>query len=55
MLSVEYSITENYSDDYNCDNDIKLTRFACYLTVMNGNISNPRVAAAQAYFIAGGD
>lgn len=30
--------------------DFKLTRFACYLTVMNGNISNPKVAAAQAYF-----
>ncbi len=34
----------------NLDNDLKLTRFACYLTVMNGNISNPKVAAAQAYF-----
>ena len=28
-----------------------LSRFACYLTVMNGNTRNPRVAAAQAYFI----
>lgn len=26
-----------------------MTRFACY-AVMNGNISNPKVAAAQAYF-----
>lgn len=30
--------------------DVKLTRFACYLIVMNGDISNPRVANAQAYF-----
>lgn len=34
----------------NAANDLKLTRFACYLTVMNGDISNPKVANAQAYF-----
>ena len=34
----------------NSPHDLKMTRFACYLTVMNGNISNPKVAAAQAYF-----
>lgn len=28
-----------------------LSRFACYLTVMNGDPKNPRVASAQAYFI----
>lgn len=28
-----------------------LSRFACYLTVMNGDSKNPRVAEAQAYFI----
>jgi DNA-damage-inducible protein D len=28
-----------------------LSRFACYLTAMNGDVKNPRVAAAQAYFI----
>jgi DNA-damage-inducible protein D len=28
-----------------------LSRFACYLTTMNGDVKNPRVAAAQAYFI----
>jgi DNA-damage-inducible protein D len=28
-----------------------LSRFACYLTVMNGDVKNPRVAEAQAYFI----
>ena len=51
-FQLDIPITENFiqTASQNCDNDIKLTRFACYLTVMNGNISNPRVAAAQAYF-----
>ena len=31
-------------------NDFKLTRFACYLTVMNGDPKKPEVAAAQVYF-----
>jgi DNA-damage-inducible protein D len=30
--------------------DYNLSRFACYLTVMNGDVRNPRVANAQAYF-----
>lgn len=31
--------------------DYKLSRFACYLTVMNGDPKKPMVAKAQAYFI----
>jgi len=31
--------------------DFKLSRFACYLTAMNGNVNNPLVASAQAYFV----
>jgi len=31
--------------------DFKLTRFACYLTAMNGDVRKPGVAAAQAYFV----
>lgn len=31
--------------------DFKLTRFACYLSAMNGDVKKPNVAAAQAYFI----
>ena len=31
--------------------DWKLSRFACYLTVLNGDPKNKRVAEAQAYFI----
>ena len=42
----------------NCENerdgkkfrDIKLTRFACYLVVMNADIKKPNVSKAQAYF-----
>ena len=31
--------------------DFKLTRFACYLTSINGDVRKPEVAAAQAYFV----
>jgi len=31
--------------------DWKLSRFACYLTVMNGDSKNHQIAKAQAYFI----
>lgn len=30
--------------------DYKLSRFACYLVAMNGDVEKPAVAAAQAYF-----
>ena len=30
--------------------DYKLSRFGCYLVVMNGDVKKPRVAQAQAYF-----
>lgn len=31
--------------------DYRLSRFACYLTAMNGDVRKPQVAAAQAYFV----
>lgn len=33
------------------ENDWCLSRFACYLTVMNGDPRNPKIALAQGYFI----
>jgi len=36
--------------DGNTIRDFKLTRFACYITVMNSDPSYPNVAAAQLYF-----
>ena len=30
--------------------DFKLSKFACYLTVMNGDVSKSQVAKAQMYF-----
>lgn len=50
---LEISIAENFEETKaeNGARDWKLSRFACYLTVMNGDSKNPRVAEAQAYFI----
>jgi DNA-damage-inducible protein D len=43
-------IQENF--DFSVSDDIKLTRFACYLVAMNADPKKPGVAAAQAYFAA---
>lgn len=50
--NLDIPIVDNFiqTQSPNTPSDFKMTRFACYLTVMNGNISNPKVAAAQAYF-----
>lgn len=51
-VSLDIPVFDNFIQmpSENVANDIKLTRFACYLTVMNGDISNPKVSNAQAYF-----
>lgn len=41
-------ISKTINDDG--ENDYKLTRFACYLIVMNGDINLEKVSQAQAYF-----
>ena len=46
------SINDNFRELKNGGvDDWCLSRFACYLTVMNGDPRNPKVALAQAYFI----
>lgn len=46
-------ISENFRETKSeaTENDWCLSRFACYLTVMNGDPRNPKVALAQAYFV----
>ncbi len=46
-------ITDNFNEIQHPDHgrDWKLSRFACYMTVMNGDARNPKVAQAQAYFV----
>ena len=48
-------IMENFEQIYDIIDgktllDYKLSRFACYLVVMNADNKNPKVAQAQAYF-----
>ncbi len=42
----ERRIVDGFEQD-----DFRLTRFACYLTAINGDSKKPQVAAAQAYFV----
>jgi DNA-damage-inducible protein D len=54
-LTIEISVAENFIQidreiDGRSEADWKLSRFACYLVAMNGDIKKPGVAAAQAYF-----
>lgn len=51
--ALDIKIQENFRETTTegIGEDWCLSRFACYLTVMNGDVKNPRVAAAQAFFI----
>lgn len=44
FIPIQREIDRQFFDDY------KLSRFACYLAAMNGDVKKPQVAAAQAYF-----
>lgn len=53
--SLNIPIIENFIQEFKIVDDkqvldFKLSRFACYLTVMNGDVKKPFVAKAQAYF-----
>jgi len=52
-LTLKISHDSNFLTEYRGENkikDYKLTRFACYLTVMNADPKKPEVAKAQVYF-----
>lgn len=55
-ISAQISLEENFLQvkrniDGNEVWDYKLSRFACYLTALNGDTKKPEVAKAQAYFV----
>lgn len=56
-LSLKLSVMDNFAQTSVVLNgrevrDYRLSRFACYLVAMNGNVNKPQVARAQAYFAA---
>jgi DNA-damage-inducible protein D len=55
-VALNISIADNFQQvnreiDNETVTDLKLSRFACYLTAMNGDVRKPEVATMQAYFI----
>lgn len=52
-MTLNIPVMENFQqiESEHDKHDFKLSRFACYLTVMNGDVRNERVAKAQAYFV----
>jgi DNA-damage-inducible protein D len=53
--TLQITVLENFQQvqreiDGRIVNDFKLSRFACYLVAMNGDVKKPAVATAQAYF-----
>jgi DNA-damage-inducible protein D len=53
-LNLNISAADNFIKVTNEDGttDLRLSRFACYLIAMNGDIKKPEVAKAQVYFAA---
>lgn len=50
------TVTENFKQERRniggvMQDDYRLSRFACFLTAMNGDSRKPQIAAAQAYFV----
>jgi DNA-damage-inducible protein D len=55
-MSLDINISDHFHQDTMVDSegkevrDMRLSRFACYLAAMNGDVKKPQVAKAQAYF-----
>lgn len=51
--NLNVSISENFQETKTeaSDKDWRLSRFACYLTALNGDPKKPEIAQAQAYFV----
>ncbi len=55
-MSLDINVSDHFYQDTIVDSegkevrDMRLSRFACYLAAMNGDIKKPQVAKAQAYF-----
>lgn len=54
-MTLEIAVAENFKQiereiDGKPEADWKLSRFACYLVAMNGDVKKPQVAAAQVFF-----
>lgn len=55
-MSLQINISDHFKQEMIRDEagrevmDIRLSRFACYLAAMNGDVKKPQVAKAQAYF-----
>lgn len=51
-VQLDVNITDNFVQVRDATGDnFKLSRFACYLAAMNGDVTKPAVAQAQAYFV----
>lgn len=56
-IAIGIVVTDNFTQERRevngeMQDDYRLSRFACFLTAMNGDPRKPQIAAAQAYFVS---